>query len=200
MLKVQLLHISLRMNKLLQQLLRSHVAWCLSASSVPSQTSHPLDIYDSAIQSFVESLVNFYLCFRSWSGYFFPRRPSWPLDEITLLPILTASHMFSFILMVVVQSLRRVWVFVSPRTAALQGSLSFIISQSLLKLKSTELVILSNHIVLCHPLLLLPSTFPSIRVFSNESALRISWPEYRSFSFSICPSNGYSELISFRID
>ena len=77
---------------------------------------------------------------------------------------------------------------------------TFIISQSLLQLTSIESVMLSNHLILCFPLLLLPSIFPSIRVFSNESALRIRWPDYCRFSFSIGPSNEYSELISFRID
>ena len=89
---------------------------------------------------------------------------------------------------------------VTPWTAARQASLSFTISWSLIKLMSVESVMLSNHLVLCHPLLLLPSVFPSIRVFSNESALCIRWPKYWSFSFSINPSNEYSGLISFRID
>ena len=79
-------------------------------------------------------------------------------------------------------------------------SLSITKSQSLLKLISIESVMLSNHLILCRPLLLLPSIFPSIRVFSNESALRIRWPKYGSFSFSISPSNDYSGLISFRVD
>ena len=83
----------------------------------------------------------------------------------------------------------------TPWTAAHQASLSFTISQSLLKLKMP-----SNHLILCRPLLLLPSIFPSIRVFSNESALRIRWPKYWSFGFSISPSNEYSGLIFFRID
>ena len=78
--------------------------------------------------------------------------------------------------------------------------LSFTISQSLLKLMSIGLVMPSNHLILCHPLLLLPSIFPSIQVFSNESALCIRWPKYWSFSFNISPSNGYLGLISFRID
>ena len=82
----------------------------------------------------------------------------------------------------------------------LQASLSFNISWSFLKLRSTESVMPSNHLILCHPLLLLPSIFLSIRVFSNESVLRIRWPEYWSFSFSISPSNEYSGLISFRFD
>ena len=107
---------------------------------------------------------------------------------------------FSEIPSVVVQLLSHVRLFVTPWTAARQASLSFTISRCLLKLMSIELVIPSNHLVLYHSLLLLPSIFPSIRVFSNESALRIRWPKYWSFSFSISPSNGYSGLISFRID
>ena len=88
----------------------------------------------------------------------------------------------------------------SPWTAACQASLSFIISWNLLKLMSTELMMPSNHLILCHPLLLLPSIFPSIRVFSNEPVLCIRWPKYWSSSFSISPSNEYSGLIFFRID
>ena len=91
-------------------------------------------------------------------------------------------------------------VFQSPWTAAHQAPLSSTISQSLLKLMSIESVMLSNHLILCHPLLLLPLVFPSIRVFSKESALCVRWPKYWSFSLSISPSNEYSELISFRID
>ena len=89
---------------------------------------------------------------------------------------------------------------VTPWTAARQASLSFTISQSLLKLMSIESVMPSNHLILCYPLLLLFSIFPSIRVFSSESVLHIRWPKYWSFSFSICPSNEYSGLIPFRID
>ena len=85
-------------------------------------------------------------------------------------------------------------------TAARQASQSFTISQSLLKLMSIELVMPSNHLILCHPLLLPPSIFPSIRIFSNEAALPIRWSKYQSFSFSISPSNEYPGLISFRID
>ena len=99
-----------------------------------------------------------------------------------------------------VQLLSHVWLFVTPRTAACQPSLSITNFQSLLKLMSIELVMPSNHLILCHPLLLLPSIFPSIRVFSNESGLHIRWSKYWSFSFSISPSNEYSGLISFRID
>ena len=100
----------------------------------------------------------------------------------------------------VVQSLTHVQLFSTPWTAALQASLSFSISLSLLELKSTESVMPSNHFILCHPLLLLPSIFPSIRVFSSESILCIGWPKCWSFSFSISPSNEYSGLVSFRMD
>ena len=89
---------------------------------------------------------------------------------------------------------------VTPQTAACQASLSFTISWSLLKLMSTESVMPSNHLILCRPLLLLPSSISSIRVFANESVHSIRWPEYWSFSFSINPSNEYSGLISFRKD
>ena len=89
---------------------------------------------------------------------------------------------------------------VTPRTAACQASLSITNSQNLLKLMSIELVMPSNCLILCHPLLLLPSVFPSIMVFSNESVLRIQWPKYWGFSFSITSSNEYSGLISFRMD
>ena len=98
------------------------------------------------------------------------------------------------------QSLSHVWLFATPWTAARQASLSMTNIQSLLKLMSIELVMPSNHFILCYPLLLPPSSFPSIRVFSNESVLPISWPKYWSFSLSISPSNEYSGLISFRID
>ena len=91
-------------------------------------------------------------------------------------------------------------LFATPRTAACQASLSNTNSRSLLKLMSIELVMLSNHLILCHPLLLPPSIFPSIRVFSNESVLCIRWPKYWSFSFNISPSNEHSGLISFRMD
>ena len=91
--------------------------------------------------------------------------------------------------LVAVQSLSRVTLFLTPWTAAHQASLSFTISQSLLKLMFIELVMSPNHLILCCPLLLLPSIFPSIRVFSNQSVLGIRWPKYWSFSFSISPSN-----------
>ena len=106
--------------------------------------------------------------------------------------------MHHFTSALVVQTLRRVQLSATPWTAAHQPSLSFISSRSLLKLTSIESVMPSNHLVLCCPLLLPPSIFPSIRVFCKESALRIRWPKY--WSFSISPSNDYSRLISFRID
>ena len=99
-----------------------------------------------------------------------------------------------------VPSLSPVWLFATPWTAARQASLSITNSRSLLKFVSINLVMPSNHLILCHPLLLLPSIFPIIRVFSNESVLCIRWPKYWSFSFSISPSSEYSGPISFRID
>ena len=99
-----------------------------------------------------------------------------------------------------VQLLSHIWLFESPWTAAHQASLSITNSWSLHKLMCVELVMPHNHLILCHPLLLLPSIFPSIRVLSNESVLLIRWPKYWSFSFSISLTNEYSGLISFRMD
>ena len=99
-----------------------------------------------------------------------------------------------------VQSLSRVWLFATPWTAACQASLSITSSQSSLKLMSIESVMSSSHLILCRPLLLLPTILPSIRVFSNESTLHMRWPKYWSFSFSISPSNEHGGLISFRMD
>ena len=110
---------------------------------------------------------------------------------------LTLYHLFQFNS---VQSVSHVRLFATPRTAACQAYLSITNSRSLPKLMSIESVMLSNHLILCHPLLLLPSIFPSIRVFSNESALRIRWPKYWSFIFNISPSNEHPGLISFRMD
>ena len=100
----------------------------------------------------------------------------------------------------IVESLSHVQLFATPWTAPCQASLSITNSWSLLKLMSIESVMPSNHLILCHPLLLPPSIFPSIRVFFNESVLHIRWPKYWSFSFSVSPSNEYSGLISFRMD
>ena len=99
-----------------------------------------------------------------------------------------------------VQSVSRVRLFTTPWTTACQASLSITNSQSLLKLMPLESVMPYNHLILCHSLLLLPSIFPSIRIFSNKSALSIRWPKYWSFSFNISSSNEYSGLISSRID
>ena len=99
-----------------------------------------------------------------------------------------------------VQSLTRVWLFETPWTAARQASLSITNSQSLLKLMSNESVMPSNHLILCHPLLLPPSIFPSTGVFSNESVLLMRWTNYWSFSFNISPSNEHPRLISFTMD
>ena len=99
-----------------------------------------------------------------------------------------------------VQSLSHVRLFATPWTEACQASLSITNSQSSFRLMSIESVMPSSHLILCHPLLLLPSIFPSIRVFSSESVLCIRWPKYWSFSFSMSPSNDYSGLLSFRVD
>ena len=112
-----------------------------------------------------------------------------------LLPKSSLSCYFSS-----VPLLSRVWLFATPWIAARQASLSITNSRSLLKLMPIESVMPSNHLILCHPLLLLPSIFPSIRVFSNESALHIRWSKYWSFISSISPSNEHPGLISFRMD
>ena len=117
------------------------------------------------------------------------------LNFITVIAV-TYIYLWLF----VVQSLSHVWLFAKLWTAAHQASLSFTISQSLLKLMSFESMMSSNHFVLCCPLLLLPSIFPRIRVFSNQSDLCIRWPKYWSFRLSISPSNENSGLISFGID
>ena len=110
------------------------------------------------------------------------------------------NHEFLILQFSSVQSLNRVQLFATPWTAAHQASLYITNFQSLLKLISVELVMPSTHLILCCPLLLLPSIFPSIRVFSNESVLYIRWPKYWSISFNISPSNEYSGLTSFRTD
>ena len=138
----------------------------------------PGDLPDSGIEP--KSLMSSAL-----AGGFFTTSPVWEAPY----------HVISS-----VQSLCPVQLSTTPWTARHQASLSIPNSQSLLKLMSTESVMLSNHLILCHPHFLLPSIFPSIRVFYSKSALCIRWPKYWSFSFSISPSNEYSGLISFRID
>ena len=120
--------------------------------------------------------------------------------KVTIVPFLYSLLLVSDRVFSSVKSLRRVRLFATPWTAARQASLSITNSRSLLKLMSIESVMPSNHSILCHPLILPPSIFPSIRVFSNESALCIRWPKYWSFSFNISPSNEHPGLISFRMD
>ena len=127
-----------------------------------------------------------------------PASPSSTSSSLFLPCKLVLQYHFSAA--VVVRSLSCVQLFATPWTAAHQSSLSFTISRSLFKRMPIESVMPSNHLILCHPLLLLPSVFPSIRVFSKELALQIKWPKYWSFSFSISLSKEYSGLISFRID
>ena len=123
----------------------------------------------------------------------------WKVDD-AILGVLEIIFPETYLLIISsVQSLSCVRLFATPWIAARQASLSITNSQSLLKLMSIESVMPSNHLILCHPLLLMPSIFPSIRVFSNESVLHIRWPKYWSFSFNISPSNEYSGLISFRL-
>ena len=120
----------------------------------------------------------------------------WPLGEERL----SNAHCGNNLWRVQFSSVAHVWLFETPWTAAGQAFLSITNSQSLLKLMSTESVMPSNHLILCHPFLLQPSVNPSIRVFSNESVLLITWPKYWSFSFIISPSNENSGLIYFRMD
>ena len=115
-------------------------------------------------------------------------------------PVLYSRSMLVIYFKYQFSSVSHVWLFTTPWTAAHQASLSITSSQSLLKLMSIKSVMPFNHLIFCQPLLLLPSTFPSIRVFSNESVLRIRWPKYWRFSFSSSPSSEYSGLISFRMD
>ena len=129
------------------------------------------------------------------------RGSKWEWFKRTLWNQITWSITKSYhFLVVVVQLLWPVWLFATPWTTAYQASLSFTISRSLLKLMSIELVMPPNHLVLCRLLLLLPSIFPSIWIFSDELALHIRWPECWSFSFSISPSNEQPGLISFKMD
>ena len=152
------------------------------------------------------SVVPFSSCLQS-----FPASGSFPVSQFTSGgQNMRVSASASVLLMTIqdwfplgfssIQSLSNVRLFATPWTAAHKASLSITNSWSLLKLKSIELVMPSNQLILCCPLLLSPSIFPSIRVFSNESVLRIRWPKYWCFSFSISPSKEYSGLISFRID
>ena len=124
--------------------------------------------------------------------------PEWALLTPLAVSLIPKHWLWGGCCSVCVVQLSCAWLFATPWTEARQASLSFIISRSLLKLLSIESVMSSNHLVLSHLLLLLPSIFPCIRIFSNELALCIRWPKYWNFSFSISLSNEYSELISFR--
>ena len=180
------------------------------------QFSHPYmttgKIMASTIQTFVGKIMS--LLFNTLSSFvraFLPRtEPTYTHIHYMCVHIYTRLIYTSFtcklnyyirlLKMVVVQLLSCVWLFVTPWTAAHVASLSFTISQSLFRLMFIEWVMLSNHLILCYPLPLLPSIFPSTRVFSNELALLIRWAKYWRFSFNISPSKEYSVLISFRID
>ena len=122
------------------------------------------------------------------------------ISQARILEWVAISYSNIWYVHISVQSLSRVRLFAAPWIAARQASLSITNSQNLLKLMSIEPVVLSNHLILCYPLLHPPSIFPSIRVFSNESVLCIRWPKYWSFSFSISPSNEYSGLTSFKMN
>ena len=122
------------------------------------------------------------------------------LERYTWQPLISFLSLWICLLSVQFSSIaRRVRLIATPKNAAHQASLSITDSRSLLKLMSIQSVIPSNYLILCHPLLLLPSIFPSIRVFSNELVLRIRWPKYWSFSFNVSPSNEHSGLIFFRM-
>ena len=139
-------------------------------------------------------------------GGIFPTQGSNPVSctggrFLTIIWTTRKARVHMYVLMfVVLQSLSHVWLFVTPWTAVCQAFLFLTISQSLLKLLSIKLVMSSNHLILCYPLLLRFSIFPSIKVFFRDPAFPIRWPKYWSFSFSISPSSEYLELISFRMD
>ena len=176
---------------------KSAAKYCESVSrSVVSDSLQPHGLYlpGSSVHGILQAEI------LQWIAILFSRESSWPrikpgfsalqADSLPSEPPLSQS----------VPSLSRVRLFATPWTAARQASLSITNSQSLPKLMSIELVMPSNHVILCRPLLLLPSIFPSIRVFSNQSARCIRWPKYWSFSFSVSPSNEHPGLISFRMD
>ena len=147
----------------------------------------------TAVHSVRVQSVSEQFCPVGFIGSFLPY--VWWSSEVLFRKLLLVFGKFSS-----VHSLSCVWLFATPWTAACQASLSSTNPQSLLKLISIELVMPSNHLIICHPPLPLPSIFPSIRVFSSESVLHIRWPKYWSFSFNISPSNQHSGLISFRMD
>ena len=168
----------------------------LQHARLPCQSPTPGICSDSCLSSqwchptISSSVVPSPPAFNLSQGFF-----QWVSSSHQVAKVLELQHQFSS-----VQLLSHVRFFVTPWTAACQASLSIANSWSLLKLMSIESVMKSKHLILCHPLLLLTLIFPSIRVFSNESVLCIRWPKYWSFSFSISPSNEYSELIAFKIE
>ena len=173
----------------------------LSGGGVISKVGRPwpgtdkIYCYWSLVTSFLFSVyIQFLLQYLAHSS--FSINIYWMSDKGYVNGYLTKD--FTATRFTVVQSLSHVWLFATPWTAACKTSLSFTISQSLLKLMSIELMMPFNHLILCRPLLLLPSMFPSIRAFSNELAHSIRWPKY--WSFSISPSNDCSGFISFRTD
>ena len=184
---------------LIQPRLRKTTSWGLALPPMheltfPSQVSSEKELPMETLELFHSQ--------QQWLSSKFQLLHHFPLMLLTIS--LEQRHFQNVVLL---QSLSHVRLFVTPWTAAYQSCLSITISQSLLKFMSIESVMLSNHLILCCPLLLLPSVFPSIRVFSNGPwcfssglALCITWPKYWSFSFSISPSNKYSGLISFKID
>ena len=174
----------------------SHFKLCLTLCD-PMDYSPP----GSSVHGILQARILEWLAMPSSRGSSRPRDRthvsciSWTADEFFTVEPPKKPHNFSQI-----QLLSRVWLFVTPWTAARQASLSITNSQSPPKPMSIELVMSSNHLILCRPLLLLPPIPASIRVFSNESAFRIRWPKYWNFSFSISPSNEPPGLISFRMD
>ena len=167
-------------------------------ANIPLKTDYLLGLRNDLMFYFIGF---FFFCFLQWKYanlfyftyyfQFFKHLLDFYSEQIIMLGTICCP---------VAQSGPTLCIFETPWTAACQASLSFHISWSFLKLMSIKSVMPSNHLILCHPILLLPAIFPSIRVFSNESVLHIRWPKYWSFSFSISPSNEYSELISFRIN
>ena len=187
-------------NILPKYLFQTVRSFCIIALSFLLSVSQGQNQGLSKLHTHLELRIRLSTLLTEWSSWGCRTGVSFLL-EVSRWPYLTLSHSQGRLyIVVVVQSLNRVQLFATLWTAACQASLSFTISQSLLKLTSTELVMPSNCLILCCPLLLLPSLFPSIRVFSNELAPCIRWPKYWSFSFSISPSNEYSGLISFRMD
>ena len=155
------------------------------------------ELFTCSLSCFIAfRMLQCFFCLQDRGAQRFPYSWHWLLVMVIMWH-LTLEHLIQFSS---VQSLSRARLFATPWIAAHQASLSITNSRSLLKLMPIELVMPSNHLILCHPLFLLPPVPPSIRVFSNESTLHMGWPKYWSFSFSISPSNEHPGLISFRMD